>query len=239
MVIANSLILAERPRISSNQLGLFPFATAAEKLRILRDQKFGNIVTAPYYQPALSAILGSFDGEDYSVEALKRAIDALRQRPAANRNQQAKWENNAEMLRRFASISTAVRPPAGDHRIVRQNATMELEGVTVSVRPEIVTLQRAAGLFSYTKLRFSKSRVSDDASEIILLVLLKFGQRQNGERQLDPEGTRLVDCYARNVVAGHTVPRYREQQLSGALREINRLWPTIHEVPGAPIRSIP
>jgi len=217
----------DQPRISSNQLGEFVFSSPTRKYRILQDQKFGNKFTSPYYKPALDAILQSFDGRDFNLLELIVSRSAIEARPAKHRNQAARWSNNATMLRCFADLASRARPPAGNNQVVRQNALIDLSGVTISVRPEIITRQ-PNGLFSYTKLRFSKSKVSEDASEIVLLLLLKFGQRRSQDgTQIDPSNTKLVDCFARAVIEGHTLQRIREQQLDAALSEIAGLWPTV------------
>jgi hypothetical protein len=60
------------------------------------------------------------------------------------------------------------------------------------VRPEIVT--RRPDSSCYTKLRFSKSRVSADASKIILQILLEFGRRQATDgMNFDVPNSRIAD----------------------------------------------
>lgn len=213
--------------MSSNQLGEFVFATLPQKIRILRAQKFPDNIAPPYYQPAQDAILRAFGSGVFDLDSLATDRAEISGREAKTRNQVARWANNAAMVARFMEVEPLARPLAGDHDVVRRNELLELEGVTVSVRPEIVTRQ-PDGTFSYTKFRFSKSKVAADASEIVLLLLLRFGQARSGNGlQIDPGHTKLVDCFARNVVQGHALPRVREQQLSAALRQVVALWPTI------------
>jgi len=226
------------PRISINQLGEFVFATNSKKYRILRDQKFGNKITSPYYRPAENAILRAFNGRVFDPASIAIDRSTIEQKEAIKPQQLAKRANNSMMLTRFMEIEAAARPVDGEHRVVRQNEKIVLDGVTVSVRPEIVTTCDN-GLFSYTKFRFSKSEVSADSSEIILLTLLKFGQEQSRDgRQLDPEHTKLIDCFNRNVIFGHTLPRVREHQLAMALREIVAIWPTITPPPSGPLDDL-
>lgn len=222
-----TLCTSEHPRISSNQLGEFAFATLPKKLRILRAQKFPDSIAPPYYQPAQDAILRAFGGGTFDLASLAADHAEISRREAKTRNQAARWANNTAMVARFIELEPLARPPSGDYDVVRRNEILELEGVTVSVRPEIVTRQ-LDGTFSYTKFRFSKSKVAADASEIVLLLLLKFGQvRSQQDLQIDPQNTKLIDCFARNVIQGQALPRVREQQLSLALHEVVALWPTI------------
>lgn len=218
---------SEIPRISSNQLGEFTFATFAKKISILRGQKFPDNIAPPYYQPAQDAILRAFGDGIFNQASLTADQAQIKNREAKTPNQAARWANNGAMVTRFAALEPQARPRSGDHEVVRRSELIELEGVNVSVRPEIVT-RRPDGTFAYTKFRFSKSKVAADASEIVLLLLLKFGQvhSRNGF-QIDTENTKLIDCFARNVIQGHVLPRIRQQQLSTALREVVALWPTI------------
>lgn len=219
---------SDRPRISSNQLGEFVFASPSKKAGILRDQKNGNPFRAPYYQSAQNSVLGAFRGGQYDLRALRESADHLRSREATSRNQVTRFNNNAEMLRRFCEIAPDARPPAGTHSIIRRGAMIELDGVQVSVRPEISTVFSGEQSFCYTKFRFSKSKVSEDESEIILLLLLKYGLAQAGDGlRFDPTETRLVDCYSKKVVEGHRLSRVRDAQLDSALKEICRMWPSI------------
>ncbi len=233
MVISSLSI--ERPRISANQLGEFPFATPAAKTRMLADQKFGNSHRAPYYHSASCAIVRAFDDVEFDRDVIHVEIAKQRGTRARSRQHAAKLENNAVMLERFLSIGGPLVPAAGDHLKVRRNALLELDDVVISVRPEIITRNAATGFFSLTKFRLSQSRVSGDSSEIILLLLLKYAQRLNFPGlELDPAETRLIDCFSRAVIPAHMLPRLREQQLQAALREIHRLWPTLRRPDGDP-----
>jgi hypothetical protein len=237
MIITSSSI--ERPRISANQLGEYPFATPAAKIRMLTDQKFGNEHRAPYYHSASCAILRAFDGGEFDHGVIRAEIAKLRSTQARSKQHAAKLENNAVMLERFLLIDATLLPQTGEHLKIRRSAVLELDDVTISVRPEIITRNASAGFFSLTKFRLSQSRVSGDSSEIILLLLLKYAQRLNyPSLQLDPAETRLVDCFSRTLIPAHTLPRIREQQLQNALREIRRMWPTLRRPKDDPDPSL-
>jgi hypothetical protein len=224
MIISHPI---QQPRISANQLAEYVFATPGQRVRILRDQKFGNKFKSPYYQAALVAIMHSFSEGRFDIEALHEAKARIEAKPVKNRQQLVKRASNAAMIEGFISVEAAARPPEGQHTLVWQNAILRTRGVDVSIRPEIFT-REPNGLFTYTKLRFSKSEVSIDASDIVLLLLLKYGQKQSTDTaQFDAQGSKLVDCYAKTIVAGHSIAAIREQQLNAALREIVALWPSI------------
>lgn len=218
------------PRISLNPLGEFPFVSDAKKVEILTDQRFGNEIKAPYYHSASCATVRAYRGAQFDPVAIQLEIEKLRRVAPRSEQHAAKLENNIEMLARFLKLKGEVVPPAGAHTPIRRSANLVLDGVTVSVRPEFITTDPRTGLFSLTKFRFSKSKVSADASEIILLVLFKYGQQLNVPGyHLDPSATRLVDVHSGNIIFAHTLPRVRETQLQSALREIRALWPTLKQ----------
>lgn len=221
----------DKPRVSLNKLGEYYFSTPSEKLKIIKDQKFGNKPKQTYYGGAMHGILGSFRKEAgvFDAPTLLTKLQAIASKHGENRNQVAKIGNNAEMLRRFSTLAERAKPPQGEHEVVYQNARIELNGVTVSVRPEIITKRNGGKSVALTKLRFSKSKVSLDASEIILLVLLGYGQNLLGPGStLDVEETKVIDCYANTIVSGHQLPTIRSSQLDTALAEIARIWPRVH-----------
>lgn len=216
------------PRVSANQLAEFAFATQRQKLGIVHNHKFGNPYCAPYYQLALNGVLRSFRDGHYDASSLRTQALILQKRPARSANESARLRNNATMLLQYASVIPQATPPAGDHEIVRRNAFMPLNGVVISVRPEILTRLHDSHDFSYTKLRFSKSKASADVSELILLILLEYGARQSTTlATFRPEQTILVDCFAQTIHRGHSVSAVRQKQLSAALREYRHLWVTM------------
>lgn len=229
MVTATTLQL-ELPRISSNQLGRFVFSSEAQKWAILWDMKFGNPFSSPYYQAALNGILGAFNAGRFDEQHVLDVADELLARTPKGPNDAHRLRNNAEMLRRFVQTMPRISIPAGGHRIIRRNALMEVDGVVISVRPEIITQSSRTGMLSFTKFRFSKDRASLDASEIVLLLLLHYAREPIFHaEQLDLENTLLVDCYSREVIQGHHVPRVRQPQLRTALADIRRIWPLLEQ----------
>lgn len=224
---ADQLPPLDKPRISSNQLGEYLFSTPSKKLQIIKDQKLGNRPKQSYYSGAMHGILGCFhkDTGAFDQESLRTKTQEIAAQQAANKNQKARFFNNAEMLRRFSNLTDLAKPPSGTHEIIYQNARLDLGGVTVSVRPEIITKKHGESSVALTKLRFSKSKVSADTSEIILLILLEYGRNLLGPgSSLDVSETKIIDCYANAVITGHQLPEIRSKQLQGALAEINRIW---------------
>jgi hypothetical protein len=216
------------PRISANQLGEFVFASETKRLRIIHDQKFGNVSAAPYYASALAAVRRSFSNGRFDETSLLDEARLLDARTADTARQGKKWANNALALRCLADVCDEADPPLGQHRLVTRNARFILEGVTISVLPEIVTENLSRGYIAFTKLRFSRSKIAADVSEIVLLLLQHYGQRQSrAGLNFDFNRSKVVDCFSKTVIAGHAIARHRDQQLHDALRLIRWMWPRI------------
>ena len=216
------------PRISANQLGEFVYASESRRLSIVRNCKFGNLSAAPYYASALSGVRHALLDGRFSADRLIEAAEALNRREGNTPRQSVKWANNAVALRSLAEICVECDPPAGTHRIVTQNAQFRLDGVIISVLPDFVTENLAQGYIAFTKLRFSKSKIAADVSEIVLLLLHYYGQRQSrAGLQFNFNLTKIIDPFSKTVIPGHALGRHRNQQLHDALGLIRYLWPRI------------
>jgi hypothetical protein len=234
MVTTVEISSSEKPHISSNELGKYVFSSSAARARILRDQKFKNEGRASYYSPSEHSIWRSFKNGVFDETLLRAEREKIHPKDPTNERHQHKSRNNREMLQRFLELREEATPSKGKHMRPR-SASLDLNGVTISVRPEIITESPETGLFSFTKFYFSQNKVSADAAEIILLILIKYGQTypRPGLR-FDLENTKLIDCHGRTIIHGHTIGRHREQQLRDAVEDINRLWPLIQRNPKDP-----
>jgi hypothetical protein len=218
----------ETPRISANQLGEFVFASENKRLDILRNQKFGNVYAAPYYTAALLGVRRSFIEGRFSAAKLLEQARVVQEEAERKPKQSIKLANNGLALQRLAEISNEINPPVGKHRPMMRNAQFILDGVTISVLPEFITENLERGYIAFTKFRFSKSKIAPDVSEIVLLLLHYYGQRQSRAGLTFDFGlSKVVDCFSKTVIPGHAVGRQRDQQLHQALNLIRWLWPRI------------
>lgn len=221
-------ILIDGPHISANELAKYTFSSISEKKEILRNQKFPPAYQISYYARALKGIRDSFRNGIYEENALIQSTDKIRNLPVKNRQEAVRNKCNIDAIDSFRKMRQLAMPPVGDHQFIHRNAHFIREGVKISVRPEIVTSNLKGSFFCYTKLRFSKDKYSADASEIVLLLLLIYGQQRNDQRvRFDLDKTKLIDCFGQAVIEGHRIPDYRQQQLDKALKEIVSIWDQI------------
>ena len=217
-----------QPRVSANEVGNFVFSSDAAKRRILRDQKFPKAVKVARYHSASSAVLRSLHNWVFSEEALIAELQALQSKPVKSQYEGRVRQANIRAIKRFLPICGRAAPADGKHTIIRRNAIFDLEGVQVSVRPDILTENVDGKFFTYSKLRFSTQKYAADASEIVLLLIQKFAEQQSFEGlQFDCSRACLIDCFSQQVFEAHHVSPYKGSLLMKALKEINALWPFI------------
>lgn len=222
---------SDEPRLSSNQVAEYLCSSASRKRTILQNARHPNAICAPYYTDALRGVLRSLEGSAFSPSKLADEVERIQGLVPKSTHQMTKNTNNIQAIHSFAELKHLSAPPEGTHEILTRNALFRMEGVTISARPEIVTTNLKQGTVAYTKLRFSKSKVSADAQEIVLLILLHYGQAQvTSGLRFSLEQTRLIDCFSKTIVFGHEIGRHRYQQLRMGLAEIRRVWPTIAPV---------
>lgn len=231
MILQVAPLSSEKPHISANELGKYVFSSPAGRVAILRAQKFKNPGPPSYYSPSERAIRKALQGNSFDKSVLMAEREKIHPKNPAKPYHQHKTKNNREILLRFYGFCQEAAPAEGAHSKPR-SAQLELEDVTISIRPEILTESHATGFFSLTKFYFSKHKVSADAADIVMLLLIKYGQAYPRPGLcFDLEATKLIDFYAAKIIHGHTIPRHREQQLLDALKDIQRRWPMIQPKP--------
>jgi hypothetical protein len=204
------------------------YSTEVAKRRILRDQKFPRAVQVSYYQRASFAILRSLKEGKFSEAALRQALQQIHAMPAETPHKARVRRGNATAVRRFLTIHDKAAPPNGEHVIIRKNAHFEFEGVDISVRPDILTKDVNGKFFTYSKLRISSDKCSFDVSEIVLLLIQKYAEKESFEGLgFDASRARLIDCFSQQIFQGHDVSPYKGRQLMKALAEVRALWPFI------------
>ncbi len=215
------------PRISANELGRFAFGTASVKKAIARSQKHPRANIVGRFNIAQAALLRTFDGKAFSKELLDTEIERLKKLKPLTKFQNSAYPANLTALCRFEAIRELSLPMEGKHTIVRSNASFIFDGVEISVRPDIVTVDENRSAYSFLKFRFSKSKYSWDASEIVLLLLKEFGKTYfTKQLSIDAEHTKLIDCFSARVFHCNNISSFKSSMLRKAITEYRSIWHT-------------
>lgn len=216
------------PRISANQLGQFAFGTPSEKKRIIYSQKHPKKVVVGRYNMAHAAILRSFQNGIFSETILADELDRLKSRQPKTKYQAGVLRANITALRRFIIIREKADPPSGLYSIIRSNASFLLDGVQISVLPDIISENGDEKKFAYLKIRLSTHRYSQDASQMVLLLLQKFAEaRARDGLTFDFDHSKLIDCFSMHVFEGRDSTPLREKLLHKAITDLKSQWPFV------------
>ncbi|XXF80845.1 hypothetical protein P2318_14120 [Myxococcaceae bacterium GXIMD 01537] len=222
--------IRETPRVSVNKLGQYLTATPAYRKRIIHDQKHPPEPQYLRYPEAAQAIV------EFLCTGRNESTLRYHQRRLLNAAPQSDYDAHrlalcAEALQRFLkssdelALSHAVASPAE-----AELPPMELSGVTISVRPELIlrSVDRHGSMRSgVMKLYFSKHHPLDERSGQYIATVLNVYAQQHLQ-QLGPVDHRLVRVF--DVFAGkvHVAPKAQTRRLGDlelACEEIAARWP--------------
>ncbi len=220
----------ETPRVSVNKLGQYLTATPAFRKRIIHGQKHPVDPQYLRYPEAAQAIV------DFLCSGRHESTLRYHQRRLLNAAPRDDFDAQrlslcAEALQHFLAsadelaLTHAVASPAE-----AELPPMELAGVTISVRPEVVlrSVDRHGCMRSgVLKLYFSKHHPLDERSGQYIATVLQAHAEQH-LKQLGPVDHRLVRVF--DVFAGkvYVAPKARTRRLGDvelACEEIAARWP--------------
>jgi hypothetical protein len=220
----------ESPRVSVNKLGQYLTATPAFRRRIIRDQK--HPVDPQYLRyPEAARAITEFLCEGRDVLILRDHQRRLLNAAPASDYDAHRLALCTEALQRFlvtadeVALTYASATPADEAL-----PPLELAGVTVSVRPEVVLRTedrhgvRKVGLL---KLYFSKHHPLDERSgQYIATVLHHYAQRHLvGQGEVDHRLVRVFDVFAGRVFVAPKAQTRRLGDVRLACEEIAERWP--------------
>lgn len=218
------------PRVSANALAQYLSASASRREAILRAQKFPPEFKTTWYKEASEAIVKYLIDPERNVDIVVRAIDRI-QSAAADSQEGRRQRTNAEALDAFLR--------GGDDIVVDQlvaahgprAAAVLIEGVTISVRPEVslVGSYRGRCVRGGVRLYFSKSdRLTiDAAASIAALIHRHLAQHGNADFVVSRRHCQVIDVFAGEVHAAPTAITRRMKEIEAACREIALHWPSI------------
>lgn len=217
------------PRMSVNKMAEFATTTnSAERERIIREQKFPRGIPIGYYREAAASIQRYLCDPEFGRDELLRASARCGSRRAEKRQEKTRLTYNARAMQRAADSPVAERWEGLVARHGPHSASMKIEEVKVSVRPEVLLagqLRRgeAAGAI---KLCFSKDPMTEHAGDVICTVL-KLWAAETSDRPHSDGHLIAWDVMADNV---YTAPRAlvrRGKELHAICREIKDRWANI------------
>lgn len=221
-----------RPRISANKLAEYIYATPSRRKNILKDQKYPPTYQVIRYNEAEKPIARFLSGgtTDYSV--LTNAIANLEASPTHTDYQEQKKALNIEAIRGFMGLLNQLNFNGFKLSLGRHDPTdLHVEGVDISVRPEVIASATKAGrqIIGGIKLSFSKTYPHTRASGQLVGTLIHW----YAETHLNDFGTAHHSlCQVIDVPSSliHMCPRAiknRRRDIAAACEEIASRWDSL------------
>jgi len=216
------------PRISSNMIGEYIMANEGRRQKILIDQKSPSYPVA-YYTSAESGIRRYFLSPNKDENLISNKIQQLSTIEIQSKNKAVKIGYNIEALEDFLQLPGRANFDLLTMRPGPRKAYLNIDGVDVSIRPELIVFDAKTKSFGLIKLRFSKSDRSLDISEFVATVLVAYAQscalQQGQTANLDL--TYVIDVFGRSVCKGNSIMSNRWAEVQNACAEIATRWPLI------------
>ncbi len=221
--------IRENPSVSVNKLGQYLTATPALRKRIIHGQKNPPDPQYLRYPEAAQAIV------EFLCSGRDELILRYHQRRMLNAVPESDFDAHrlvlcAEALQRFLvssnelALTHAVASPAGV-----ELPPMELSGVTINVRPELIlrTVDRHGQMHSgLLKLYFSKhTPLTEQSGQYIATVLHLYAEQHLHQRgPVDHRLVRVFDVFAGKVYVAPKAQQRRLGNLQVACAEIAACW---------------
>jgi hypothetical protein len=221
--------IRENPCVSVNKLGQYLTATPALRKRIIHAQKNPPDPQYLRYPEAAQAIV------EFLCSDRDEVVLRYHQRRMLNATPENDFDAHrlalcAEALQRFLACSNelaltnAVASPAGP-----ELPPMELAGVTINVRPELIlrSVDRHGQMHSgLLKLYFSKhTPLNEQSGQYITTVLQMYAEQHLQQRgPVDHRLVRVFDVFAGKVYVAPKAQQRRLGNLQVACAEIAACW---------------
>ncbi len=221
--------IRESPRVSVNKLGEYLTASPARRKRIIHDQKHP---CDPQYlrYPEASAAIADFLCRGLNARILHDHQERFFHTVPQSEFEAQRLQLCIEALDRFAALMPLLEL---DDMIISavgaEPPVLEVAGVTISVRPEVVLQmvdRRGESKVGLLKLYFAKWHPLDERSgQYIATLLQSFAERHL--RHLGPVDHRLVrvvDVFAGTLFHAPRANARRLHDVELACEEIGALW---------------
>lgn len=225
-----------RPRMSANQLAQFVVSEAAKQETIVRDAKRVMAVRVANYQPARHAMALCHRPDGIDATLISSHAARMRETLFTDEYERQCNELSAASFLKFAPLASQIdcagrrisTPKGGfDHLLI--------EGVRVSVQPEIVVsfTHRGVAKFGGVIFNFSKGDYSSlengnskykagDYAAVLLFLML--GVRFGGEGGPRNANCFAVDVYRERIFTASASHKTMLKNLEAACRNIARQW---------------
>ena len=220
------------PRLSINKLGEYLTCGALRRRRILNDAKHPQGFIVPRYNDFYAVASRFLESNPLDAAIIYAAIDEILARAPGTEWDEQNKSLNVDLLTNLVDIPDLL-PLEGLRMIAMPNVQNDLEiaGVTVSVRPEILLTGTIRGrdVMGALKLYLPKSYPLDQttADYITTTVHQHLSTFPQLDAEIDYRLCLVADVPTRTVYAAPRSFTRRRNDIEAACEEIAARWPSI------------
>lgn len=230
--MADVLKVRKLPRLSVNAITTYMNAAAAKREAVLREQKFPPTFRQRWYDTATKVITRCLIDPERDTEIVVETIDRLHAAHPVDKLERQINSNNAAALDGFLAVLPSLEwDGLTASRYANKSALLEIEGVVISVRPEVM-LQgkfRGSSVRGGVKLYLSKTTaLGEDGGELIGALLHEYtaGRCSDGVG-CKQRHCQVIDVFGEECYTAPTAIKRRMRDVEAACREIRERWPHI------------
>lgn len=221
-------------RMSVNKLAeLLVTPNAARRRRIITDQKYPNDAIVTRYRLAMPAI-AEFLASDFDAAAIDRSVIALRDDRTGGDWHREDRELTADALEHVLQLAPHLpRDGVAYTRPPGEPARLEVEGVQISVRPDMLLTttirgRRYSGAMKFHFTRNEESALTRRGSEFVAMMLQEW-LTHHGPRGATPRHSLCisVDVFRRAPVPAPTSVARQWEEVAAGCQEIAARWPQL------------
>lgn len=220
------------PRMSANALAVYMGSAAAKREAILREQKFPPTYRSRWYDTAMRIITRCLVHPDRNEEILVEAIDRLYATDLPDKHDRQVAVNNAAALEAFLTVLPDLDwDGLSARKYPDLVATLDVEGVVLSVRPEVLLEGTFRGevVCGGVKLYLSKTTTLGEEGGAVIGALLheySTGQCDDG-MSCKQRHCQIIDVFGQDCYTAPSAIKRRMKDVEAACREIRERWPHI------------
>ncbi len=223
------------PRISANQLAEYVLASPTRRQSILRNAKYSPTFLVIRYAAAKEAICKYLADDARPAATL---INAENEQLQISQNEGSSFAQNdaalsAEAIKAFRAMGFQNKMPYTLFTTNSQNLPkLEISGVEVSIRLDLIARENAKGLVGGAILQTSKAVASkswrEDHSKVVAsLVWMIANKHLNALGKVERKLCMSIDVFGGDVIAAPSNYKRKLNDVEAACGEISAMWDSI------------
>lgn len=214
------------PRFSVNKLGEYLTSKSAHRRkRIIEEQKYPPAYITTLYREVREAII-KYVIHNYDEDIINEAIESINKSTLKDTEK----ENSVLALKEILSADLPDLTGITKSRYKGRNPKLNEEGLDISVNPDVILkIGNKVGAIKIHIIKTEKSRLNDEASKLVGIMLHKFVQEHvAGSKELADNSLCIsIDCFGNSHDIAPKSTSRRWTNIHAACEEIVSRWDSL------------